>query len=163
MFDLFVAMSKLQYRTLVRRQLDLRLLKVREAGVLEIPRGGWTKSIREALGMSASTLGRRIGMSQPAVSQLESSEGAGTITLASLRKLADGLGCEVAYVLLPREPLEDMVERQARTRARRIVGSISESMMLEGQDVSERALLDEVDFLTQTLVREPDRGFWDAT
>lgn len=153
-------MSKLRFRALARRQLDLRVLKARQADLLDVPRGGWVKSIREALGMSASTFGKRLGISQPAVSQLESSEAAGTITLASLRKLADGLGCELAYVLIPREPLEVMIEQQARRRARQIVGSISESMNIEDQEVSERALYEQVESLTLELMYRQGPGFW---
>src|ERR1700686_5321636 len=44
------------------------------------PTGGWLKGIRTALGMTAKQLGRRIGVSQAAISEAEAAEGAGRKT-----------------------------------------------------------------------------------
>jgi DNA-binding Xre family transcriptional regulator len=59
------------------------------------PRSGWVKSIREALGMSASAFARRLGMSHAGVRKLELAEANDAICLASLRKIAEALDCEL--------------------------------------------------------------------
>ncbi|MDE1990340.1 MAG: helix-turn-helix domain-containing protein [Betaproteobacteria bacterium] len=69
------------------------------------PGMGWARAIREAMELSTTEMGRRIGMSHAGVRKLELSELAMMISLASLYKLAEGLDCDLRYVLLPRTPL----------------------------------------------------------
>src|SRR5258708_31843015 len=73
---------------------------------LQPAKGGWVRSIRSALGMTGRQLGRRIGVSQNAISEAERAETEGRITLNTLRKLADGLNCELVYALVPRIELD---------------------------------------------------------
>ena len=42
---------------------------------------------------------------------------AGSICLSTLRRVAAALNCDLRYVFIPKEPLEDMVRRQARRKA----------------------------------------------
>ena len=67
--------------------------------------------------MSQFELGRRAGISQPRVAQVERAEAVGTVELATLRRLAAALGCSLSYVLAPDESLEAMVLFQALDRA----------------------------------------------
>ena len=71
------------------------------------------KTVRLALGMNSQTLGRRIGISQQGVRRLEQSEAEGSISLNTLAKIADGLNCDVRYVLVPRISLVDQVMARA--------------------------------------------------
>jgi len=59
----------------------------------------WIRTMRDQLGISSYELARRAGVSQPMVMHWERRERAGTITLATLRKAATALGCEVTYAL----------------------------------------------------------------
>jgi len=85
-----------------------------------------------------------MGVSQPTVVQLEQSEANGTIRLATLRRAADALNCDLVYALVPRAgSLEETVSTQARRRANSIVHAVDRSMELEDQavdDPSEDAL-----------------------
>lgn len=146
---------------LQRRQLDQKLAPLRESELSAVPRGGWTKAIRTALGMRAASLGRRIGVSQSAISQLESGEEQETITLASLRKLAEGLECDLVYALVPRGSLDEIMRRQATRRARSIVDSVSTSMDLEDQGVPEEEIEEQVEALARELLAKPGAGLWD--
>ena len=67
--------------------------------------------------MSARELSKRIGVSYGRVGQLERGEVDGSICLSTLRRVATALNCQLVYVFVPNEPLEDMVRRQARLRA----------------------------------------------
>ena len=78
------------------------------------PRCGWVKTVRLALGMSSTALAARTGMTAQGVRQLEQAEENGSISLKTLAKLADGLDCEVHYILLPRSSLLDQVLKQSR-------------------------------------------------
>jgi DNA-binding XRE family transcriptional regulator len=63
------------FQDLKRKQIDEKLSMFRRGNTPEVPKGGWVKTIRTALGMSSDVLGRRLGISQSAVIQLEASEG----------------------------------------------------------------------------------------
>lgn len=73
------------------------------------PRCGWAKTVRLALGMSSEALGTRLGMSAQGVRKLEQAEADGSISLKTLFRLADGLDCDVQYMLVPRTSLVEQV------------------------------------------------------
>jgi predicted DNA-binding mobile mystery protein A len=83
-----------------------------------MPRAGWVREIRTALGLSQSQLAARAGVSRATVQQMERAEAERRITLASLDKLAQAMGCRVALAIVPKDgTLEDVRRRQALARA----------------------------------------------
>ena len=83
-----------------------------------VPRAGWVREIRTALGLSQSQLARRAGVSRATVQQMERAEAQRRITLASLDKLAQAMGCQVALAIVPKGgTLEDVRRRQATAKA----------------------------------------------
>ena len=101
---------------------------------------GWVRAVRDALGMSTRQLAARMGVAQATVVQLERSEANGTVQLATLRRAADALNCDVVYALVPRDgSLERTVQEQARRRASALVKAVDRSMELEDQAVTEPA------------------------
>jgi predicted DNA-binding mobile mystery protein A len=73
--------------------------------------------MRDALGMSSYQLARRMGFSPTRVRQFEREEVAGNIRLSVLGRAAAALNCELCYAFVPKEPLEDIVSRQAYFKA----------------------------------------------
>jgi predicted DNA-binding mobile mystery protein A len=83
-----------------------------------VPRTGWVREIRTALGLSQSQLAKRAGVSRATVQQMERAEAHRRITLASLDKLAAAMDCQVSLAILPRGgTLEDVRRRQAALKA----------------------------------------------
>jgi len=83
-----------------------------------MPRTGWVREIRTALGLSQSQLAARAGVSRATVQQMERAEGRRRITLASLDRLAHAMGCQVALAIVPKGgTLDDLRRRQANARA----------------------------------------------
>lgn len=83
-----------------------------------VPRVGWVREIRTALGLSQSQLAARAGVSRATVQQMERAEAQRRITLASLDKLALAMGCQVALAIVPRGgTLDDVRRRQALAKA----------------------------------------------
>jgi predicted DNA-binding mobile mystery protein A len=150
-----------EFKELTRKQLDQKLAVLRQSSLREVPRGGWTKTIRTALGMNSEALGKRIGVTQSAVSQLEASEETESISLASLRKLAQGLECELVYALVPKASLDEIMREQAHRRAKSIVQSVSSSMELEDQVLPVQEQSRQIERLTESLLTKPSTGFWD--
>lgn len=145
------------------RQLDQRLQELNLPKKTDRPDKGWIHKIREALGMTLAQLGQRIGVSQPTVSEYEKREQKGTITLNSLKKAADGLGCELVYALAPKgESLREFRKQKARKAAETFVGSTSHSMSLEDQDVSEEEKEQQIEELTRELLDEWDNTIWEV-
>jgi predicted DNA-binding mobile mystery protein A len=94
---------------------------------------GWITTVRSALGMSQEAFGSRLRIPKQRVSQLEMRERTGDIKLGQLRDAADALNCDLVYAFVPREPLEDMVQRRARERALRELAAVERTMQLEDQ------------------------------
>ena len=126
---------KNQFRDLQLQQMDDQLLKLRDIPVLPRPKVGWVRAIRESLGMSAVALARRLGITHAGVRKLESSEASEAITLASLRKLAEALDCELRYELVPRTSLKNLLQERAKKVAQERFRPIAHSMSLEDQPV----------------------------
>jgi predicted DNA-binding mobile mystery protein A len=83
-----------------------------------VPRAGWVREIRMALGLSQSQLAARAGVSRATVQQMERAEAQRRITLASLDKLAHAMGCQVALAIMPKGgTLEDVRRSQAAAKA----------------------------------------------
>lgn len=100
------------------------------------PTLGWIRTIREALQMPQRELARRLGVSQPSVQALERREVSGSITLETLERAADALGCDLVYAMVPRRSLEDVLHEQAEKVARIHWRAVEQTMALEDQPVS---------------------------
>jgi len=139
------------------RQLDDALAAVE---LPPTPRGGWIASIRQALGMSKTQLAKRIGVTRPSLDELESNEVKETITLASLRKVADSLGCDLRYVLVPRKPLERQIAEQALKKASSRLGRVNQSQALEASALEADSLSSAVTDLAKELEVTRPSGLW---
>ena len=152
---------KAAQRASARKQIDKRLNALRNADGLSPPPRGWIKAIREALGMTSTQLGRRLGVRQPTVLGYEKAEASKSITLESLERAASALDCRLVYVLVPRQSLESLVEVRAREVAGKRMRSVSHSMALEGQRVEDRDEREQLDQLARELIDQPGSALWD--
>ena len=141
-----------------RLRLDERLGELVEVDRYRAPTRGWIRAIREALGMTAEQLATRMGVRQSSIVALERSEEKGTIELATLRRAADALDCNVVYALVPNKPLETTIRERARAFLRRRRQPVAHTMLLEDQNVGEPITDREID----DVIRETNpRLFWD--
>lgn len=150
---------KTDLRRLRLRQLD-ELLKEYARHAVPRPRNGWIREIRNAIGMTASQLAKRLGVTQPTVADMERSEREDAITLGTLRKAARALGGELVYAIVPRVPLEQMLREQARRVVQADMQSVSHSMRLEDQGVSPEAENAQMDELIEDILRRWPRSLW---
>ena len=88
-----------------RKRLDERFDAIRPLAYTPRPHKGWIRALRDAIGMSGSELASRMGISPKTVPDIERSEVAETIKLETLRRAANALNCDLAYVLVPRTAL----------------------------------------------------------
>ena len=117
------------------RHLDEQLAPWREIPYTR-PRRGWLRAIRGALGMRVRQFAKAAHVAPSTALAAENAESRGDITLATLTRYAAVLGCEVRYVLVPKKPLQEVVEERAEALARADVAAVHHSMALEAQATS---------------------------
>jgi predicted DNA-binding mobile mystery protein A len=120
------------------RHLDKRFAALKPVANSPRPPKGWLRAIRDALGMTTAQLARRLGVSQPRIVELEQSEASGSVTLHTLQRAAEALGCRLVYVLVPERPLADVVRERAEFLAERQSAAVQHSMRLEDQTVPDK-------------------------
>lgn len=92
-------------------------------------------AFRQALGMSKKDLTARLRIYPSAINKLEQRERNGTIQVDTLRRVASAIGCELVVAMVPRQPLEELVEPQGLLTAEARMGPVLRNMELEGQTV----------------------------
>jgi predicted DNA-binding mobile mystery protein A len=143
-------------------QLDKRFAKLNAlANEAVRPSRGWIRAIREALGMTTGQLAKRLGVRQPRVIELERGEATGNITVKSLERAAEALGCRLVYALVPMEPLADTIRKRASVLAEQQLAAVEQTMRLEAQEVSDNSVREEArKQLVEKLLHRPAR-LWD--
>ncbi len=151
---------KPNFSELKLRQLDATLARWRAAELPARPPSGWLKAIREALGMTATQLARRLSVVTSTVTRLETSEADDNISLATLRRAAEALDCELRYVLVPRQSLADTLATRANQLARERMAGVAHSMALEAQATSNETVANQTRALADSLLQGPRRELW---
>jgi predicted DNA-binding mobile mystery protein A len=67
------------------------------------PARGWLRAVREATGLTQGDVAAKMAVKRQSYAQFEGAEEAGAISLASLRRAAEAMGCELVYFVVPRE------------------------------------------------------------
>lgn len=125
-----------------------------------LPKRGWIQFIREAFGMSTAQLARRLSISRQAMLRLEKNEIDGSISLASLERVANELQCNVMVTLIPRKSMEEIVTEQAKKIAQRLVKRGDLHMGLENQKNDKEFLEKQIESMTQELVIKSPKILW---
>lgn len=147
-------------RAAARRQLDKRLNTLRYSDAFTRPPRGWIKAIREALGMTTAQLAQRIGVSQSRAFTIEKAEKEGSITMDSLERAARALDCRVVYALMPKKPLDDLLEERARIVAMKRLQSTQHTMALEAQSVDASDEEEQLKQMIQRLIEKSGSELW---
>lgn len=123
------------------------------------PKIGWIKTIREALSMPLAYPANKLGISQQSVSQLEKNEATGRITLQSLRQLAESIGCELHYAIVPHnESLQSIIKKRAKNKARLAIKEVNKTMSLEDQKIDD--LETSIKLLTKEFAEDLNKKLW---
>lgn len=80
------------------------------------------------------------------------SRGREAITLKRLERAARALDCTLVYTLVPRKPLETLVQERAHQVARKRIQTVSHSMLLENQSVPEDVEREQLERLARQLI-----------
>lgn len=143
-------------------QMDAVLQDAADHPLPQRPASGWLRAIRNALGMSSGVLASHLGMTASGVRKLEQAEAADSITLGTLRRMAEALDCDLHYALVPRRPLREMRRQQALRLAQQLQQRSRRTMVLEAQSVAtpSAAAHERLEALAQEILRTSGNRLW---
>jgi predicted DNA-binding mobile mystery protein A len=125
---------KPEYRQLRRKQLATVVDKFPHAIQVTRPQRGWLRAIREALGISQQEVATAAKVRRESLIGFEKAEAGDRITLRNLRRVADAMGCELVYAIVPKSgSIEELAEQRTRSQATHRVLSVERTMALENQ------------------------------
>ena len=143
-------------KAVIARQLREKVNATRsQLGELDTPSEGWLRTMRKALSMSGAQLARRMGMTRGAVARNEKAEIHGGITIKTMQQMAAGMDCRFVYAVIPNRDVEEVIQYQAREKAKRLVNQAGVHMALEAQSLSNDRMAAEVDRLAKELLDKP--------
>ena len=148
-------------KQLIQNQYRSKFDQLIDSKSISRPKEGWIRTLRKALGMSSPQLAKRLDLSKSQASQMERMELEDRITLKQLRRVADSLGCDLAYALVPRKPIEDMVHDRAMLKAKKLVYKTDVQMKLEAQQLSKDKLERLIETEANRLAHEMPRDLWE--
>lgn len=146
---------------LARKHLDKLFREARLDGVRQRPPKGWIRAIRDALGLTARQLARRMGKTHSVVVRLEGSEVADTITLGSLRAAAEAMDCTLVYAIVPNRSLTETARARATAIADAHLARVHHTMRLEDQALQPDDLEHERERLIASILARGGSRLWD--
>ncbi len=142
-----------QYQSLVDRAAV-------SARGLTVPKEGWIRTVRKALGMSGAQLARRLGVTRALVSNTERAELSGGVTIKAMQQMAGAMDCQFVYAIVPAGPVQDMINRRAMEKALAVVETANKHMALEAQSLSKEQIDFEIRRLQQELLNRLPADLW---
>lgn len=133
---------------------------VRQFGGLSMPPEGWLRTVRNALGMSGLQLANRLKVTKARISKAEQDELTGSVTLKSMKNMAEAMNCRFVYAVLPEGEIEELIRKRAIEKAREQVKQASTHMALEAQSLSDELLAFEIERIASEIVEKMPSDLW---
>jgi len=147
---------------LVLDQIDKKLVLFYSLKSVVMPEKGWVNTVRTALKMSLRQLGNRMNFSAQNIKQIEEREANGTISINSLREVANAMDMKLVYGFVSKhESLEQMIEQRAKIVATEIVMRTNNTMTLEDQQNSVSRIEKAIIQKTAEIKYEMPKYLWD--
>lgn len=101
-------------RRLARKKLDKELKYYQWAGREKKPTQGLLRAVRLALNIPVAEMLRELDVNASVLFRLEQSERRGTISLKGAGRVAQAMGCQLIYAVVPSDgkTLEDLAEKR---------------------------------------------------
>lgn len=149
-------------RKILVEQLDKKLSFFKKMQSNSVPSSGWINNIRVSLNMSLEQLGHKLNMSKQGIKKIEEREALGTVTINSLKEVAEALEMTFVYGFAPKEEsIQKLVDKKAKNLAEKIVLRTHQHMVLENQGNTDNSIKDAIEDLGNELKRELHKSLWD--
>ncbi|MGB2629320.1 MAG: helix-turn-helix domain-containing protein [Candidatus Acidiferrum sp.] len=124
---------KVEYRDLSLKQLGSYISPFENARPVR-PHRGWLRAMREALGISRLQVAQALRVKPQSIMDFEEGEKNDSITLSNLRRVADAMGCDLVYLIVPKTgTIQELAEKRTRDEVTRHVNAVEHTMGLENQ------------------------------
>jgi predicted DNA-binding mobile mystery protein A len=147
-------------RKLFLKQIDQQLSKWQIIKKLPIPREGWIKTIRKALGMTTIQLAAKMGVYHTRISTMEQAELQKAITLNTLNEVANNLNCDLIYAFIPRNSIKNILKYRAQKIALQKIAQVSHNMSLEKQSLTKKQQQEQYQLLVKELLDGNPKHLW---
>ena len=153
---------KTETQFLLIDQTDRKLRPFKAASEVIIPPRGWINTIRNAMKMSLSQMGKRLGITAPSVKEIEEREVSGAISLNTLRSAGKALNMKLVYGFVPIDKsIRKTIDLKAMELAARIVLRTSHNMILEDQGISGPRIRKAIKLKSEEIKRSIPKALWD--
>lgn len=146
---------------IIREQLDNKLKLFKPLEKVSIPNKGWIRAIRDALGMNVKQFARRLKVSSPRITRIEKDEIVGNLTIKTMRHIAEVFNCKFVYGFIPNTSLEDTVQKQAQKIINNRMNTISQTMLLENQELSKKNKNKLFNYEVDELINNSPKIIWE--
>lgn len=138
------------------RALDKKTSSLSDAKNV-IPKGSsWINAVREAIGMTAVQLAKRLGVTQPRVAKMEANEE--NLKLSTMKKVANAMNCDFVYYFKPKSTFQNIVQTQAQKKAEEIILGVNLNMALENQDIDSKEAIED---MATDFIHKNTKRIWD--
>lgn len=149
-------------KKLLIEQLDQKLAKFKETGMVLVPQKGWINTIRTALNMTREQLGAKLKLTKGAIQKIEEREAAGQITINKLRDIGQALDMQFVYGFVPKDgTIDNLINSKAEKLAQEIVLRTNQNMKLEDQGIGNDKINASIKDLANEIKREMRKSLWD--
>ena len=147
---------KMNARIMQIRALDKKTSSLTDAKDI-VPKGAsWINAVREAIGMTAVQLAKRLGVTQPRVAKMEANEE--NLKLSTMKKVAKAMNCDFVYYFKPKSTFQNIVQTQAQKKAEEIILGVNLNMALENQSIESKEAIDD---MAEDFINENTKRIWD--
>lgn len=148
--------------TIAIRQLDNKLQKFQSGAAQPIPEKGWIHSIRTTLNMTLEQLGRKLYITKQGAKAIEDSEAKNSITIKSMKEVADAMDMNFVYGFVPKDgSIDALIFNKAKDLARNIVMRTNQNMVMESQSIEDEKLKNAIEDLTEEFKTKIPKILWD--
>lgn len=137
---------------------DLALGRLQSESPWQPPAGEWIRVLRTYLRMTQAELGKRAHITQPHLAGIE----AGRIDpqVGTLRRIFDGLSCDLILEPRPRKPIKDLLRGRARAVALNRLKQAMGTMALEKQAPDAEIFKLLLEKQTDEILNDPRERLW---
>ena len=144
------------------QQLNSKMQVISSVKKIALPPTGWIKAVRTTLGMSLQQLGAKLSITKQSIQDIERREKDGSVTMKTLREVANALDMELVYGLVPKDgSLDALINRKAKELATQIVLRTSNTMKLEDQENSQKRIQKAIEERAASIKNEMPKILWD--
>jgi predicted DNA-binding mobile mystery protein A len=148
-------------KLLVLAQLDEQLNQLKKS-MPAIPRKGWIRTLRKALGMTIAQLAKRLDVTDSRVVKIETGELEGRVTIRIMHEVAAAMNCQFVYGFIPQTDLTQQVKTRASQLATEQIMRAQHTMTLEDQSVKKESISKHHEKLVNKILSRYWKGLWNS-